>query len=156
MISKSKAIPLIQESQHPSLYETRTGQTELSLETIANIPDGLYWDTIALMSFNQIRKLVNPVVTDEEIIAALSSRFMECTFWHHLSESRIRSILDTIVDLHGNDGVETSPEKVAASIDEDVEYIRMIREQHNLEGDFTVDNSLLYEILQDYPPNKVM
>lgn len=156
MISKSKVIPLIQESQHPSLYEVRTGQTELSLETIANLPNIVYWDTIALMSFNQIRKLVNPVVTDEEIIAALSRRFMECTFWHHLSESKIRSILDTIVDLHGNDGVETSPEKIAASIDEDVEYIRMIREQYNLEGDFTVDNSLLHEILQDYPPNKVM
>lgn len=154
MISRSKDTPLIPESQHPSLYEMKTGQTELSLDTIANLPNELYWDTVALMSFNQIRKLVNPVVTDDEIIAALSKRFMECTFWHHLSESKIRSILDTIVDWHGNNGEEISPEKVAASVAEDVEFITMIREQHNLKGDFTVDNSLLYEILQDYPPNK--
>lgn len=149
-ISKLLDIIRTRKLPHPSRYEKVTGKKELSLDDIKNLPNDLYWDTVALMNFMEIRSLVNKDVADNEIKLALAARANNCSFWHHLSEENIRTILNTIVEWNGEDSSEITYEKIVASVQEDMELLKLARREHGLRGQMNVDNSLLYGVLQDF------
>lgn len=141
-----------QPSQPLLRYSTAAGSTKLTVDTILNLPNPIYWNTVALMCFTEIRSVVDESVPDSEILKALSKRFMDCTFWHHLPEANIRTILNTILNWNGPTEIE--PKKVMESCAEDIDYINQCRQDFGLEPVTEVDNSLLYQVLAEYTESK--
>lgn len=152
MISKLTTILHTIKSQHQSPSNDNSNPV-LTIEDITKLTDKNFWDTVGLMSFTEIRRLVPITTSDSEIEKVLKSRFKNVHFWHHMSEKTTRDILDKIKDNHPDPKIfDTvfSIDSILKSAEEDKAFIDQLRKEHGLTGSYKLDNSILLKVSEEY------
>lgn len=97
------------------------------------------------MTFAEIKTLFDPDMNDDLILNCLDHKpNTDWLMWHHLPEKNIRNILGLLVPE------ERTKEKVMLSVQDDVEYLTLVRGDYGLTDPFALDNSLLYKIAKEY------
>lgn len=149
MISKLSAIIPTKGSQPQSQSDEPSNL--LTIKEIASYTDKQFWDSVGLMSFTEIRRLVPESSSDDEIEKVLKSRFNDVNFWHHMSEKTVRNILDRIKINHP-DLLDTvfSIDSILESAAEDRVIVDQLRKEHGLTGNYKLDNSILLKVSEEY------
>lgn len=147
MISKLLTTIRTNLSRHQSPYKPSGDSTDdLSVITtgqIRNSPGERFWDSYGLMDYQEIRRLVSPVITDKELCQSLWSRSEDIRLWHHMTDDEIHSTVDKCIgQFNLNESI------IRESIQEDRAYVAIYRKEHGLDPyNFKLDQSRVLKIL---------